>query len=71
MVVNVMFEKIKMVEYGFIHGYAPNLLKKRFNNFDKKWLKCPLDGGRWDSNQHQGRLVVVLRALLKSFVLHS
>lgn len=57
-----------MVEPAFIQAYPKHLLAKRFDNYPKTFLKCPMDGGRWDSNQHQYRLTVILKKILSSFV---
>jgi hypothetical protein len=44
------------------------MLEKRFNNIPKYFKKTPMDGGRWDSNQHQYRLSVVMEKMLNMYI---
>lgn len=67
-VMSMCFDMVKSVEPAFVQGYQKGMLEARFNNVPKQFLKCPMDGGRWDSNQHSYRLTTVLKAIINMFL---
>lgn len=58
---------LKLIEPNMVQGYKGRMLKTRFNNVPKRFLKMLLDGGQWDSTQSAFRLII-LKHLLDLFI---
>lgn len=58
---------MKLIEPNMVQGYKGKMLKTRFNNIPKWFLKMLLDGGQWDSTQSAFRLII-LKYILNLFI---